>query len=166
MPHEPPKPPANGRTVAIVGSVSVATAIFAVVAQWEGKENTAYRDAVNIITICYGDTANVRMGQTETDAQCAERLDRQVAAHIAPVLRCTPSLARPEHANRLIAAASFTYNLGGPTYCQSSIARLFNAGRYREGCEFLMRYNRAGGRVLNGLTNRRRNERAICLRGL
>ncbi|UXO93947.1 lysozyme [Pseudanabaena phage Pan3] len=160
-----PQPPAKGRTVALVGAAAAAS-IFAVVAQWEGKENVPYRDIVGVWTVCYGDTQNVTPGKRETDAQCAERLDRQVAAHARPVLDCTPALRDPARRNQLVAAVSLAYNVGPRAYCRSSVDRHFDAGRWKQGCDALLLWNRAGGREVRGLTNRRRAEREICLTGL
>ncbi len=135
------------------------------------EHRTAYRDVVGVLTICDGDTHNVVPGQVATRAECTDRLERQLIAHTEPVLRCVPALGRPERSNQLVAAVSLAYNIGpgrvgGGGFCGSTAARLFNAGRWREGCDALVRHNRAGGRVLAGLTARRNRERAICLRGL
>lgn len=135
------------------------------------EHRTAYRDVVGVLTICDGDTHNVVPGQVATRAECTDRLERQLIAHTEPVLRCVPALGRPERSNQLVAAVSLAYNIGpgrvgGGGFCGSTAARLFNAGRWREGCDALVRHNRAGGRVLAGLTARRERERAICLRGL
>lgn len=168
MPIEPmdsPKPPAGGKTAAMVG-LAAAASIFAVVTQWEGKRNTGYRDIVGVPTACYGDTANVEVGKRYSDAECAERLDRQVAAHAAPVLRCVPALADPAHRNQLTASVSLAYNIGPRGFCGSSAARAFNAGRWRAGCEAFLRWNKAGGRTVRGLTNRRQFEYRICMQGL
>jgi lysozyme len=160
-----PQPPARGRTVGLIG-MAAAAPLFALVALWEGNEPVPYRDIVGVWTVCYGDTANVTPGRRASDAECAERLDRQIAAHAAPVLRCTPALRDPARQNQLVAAVSLAYNVGANGYCRSSVDRHFDAGRWRQGCDALLLWNRAGGREVRGLTNRRRAERAICLRGL
>ena len=164
-PHVPeaPRPRADGRLAALIG-VPAATALLATIALWEGYEPTGYRDIVGVPTACWGDTAGVEVGRTYGRAECEARLERQALAHAEPVLRCTPGLAgRP---NQLIAAASLAYNIGAHAYCRSTAARRFNAGDMRGGCDALLMWNRAGGRVVRGLANRRRFEREICLRGL
>jgi lysozyme len=59
-----------------------------------------------------------------------------------------------------------TYNIGGAAYCRSTVARRFNAGRWKEGCDAYLMWNRGGGRVIRGLTLRRQDERKLCLSGL
>jgi len=67
---------------------------------------------------------------------------------------------------QLIASVSLAYNIGTGGFCRSTAARRFNAGNWRGGCDAFLMWNRAGGRVVRGLTLRRQRERAICLTGL
>ena len=126
----------------------------------------AYRDLVGVVTICDGDTNNVRMGQVETQAGCTARLERQLVAHAKPVLACVPALAHPARQSQLVASVSLAYNIGTTGFCRSTAARRFNAGNWRGGCDAFLMWNRAGGRVVRGLTLRRERERALCLKGL
>lgn len=126
----------------------------------------AYRDIVGVLTICDGDTKNVRAGQVETEAGCQARLERQLVAHAAPVLRCVPALGRADRENQLIASVSLAYNIGTGGFCRSTAARRFNAGNWRGGCEAFRMWNKAGGRVVRGLKIRREREVTICMKGL
>ena len=166
---------AGKKTLAGIGVGTVAaTLIYAIVPRYEsgGREHlTAYQDVVGIWTICDGDTHNVRPGETDTPAQCRDRLERQLVAHAEPVMRCVPGLRAADRQYQLAASVSIAYNIGpgergNAGFCHSSIARRFNAGDWRGGCDAFLLYNRAGGRVIRGLDVRRHDERAICLRGL
>jgi lysozyme len=152
--------------IAAIG-VTAALIVSPLVTKWEsgGKQHlTAYRDIVGIWTICDGDTSNVRPGMVETPEGCERRLEAQLVAHAEPVLRCTPVLRdRPD---QLAAAVSLAYNIGTAAYCRSTVARRFNAGDLRGACDAFLMWTKAGGRVVQGLVNRRRDERSICLRGL
>lgn len=154
--------PGKKSLVALIGATA-ATILTATVMQWEGRELTAYKDVVGIWTICDGDTANVTPGQVATEAECNARLERQLIAHAEPVLACTPGLKDRPH--QLAAAASLAYNIGPTAYCRSTVDRRFDAGDFRGGCDAFLMWNKAGGREIKGLTNRRRAERQICLRG-
>lgn len=165
MSDKPSPAPARSRGsfFALVGAACAAIATPLVV-KWEsgGREHlTAYRDIVGVWTICDGDTQNVRPGMVETRAGCEARRDRQLAAHAAPVLRCTPSLRG--HSNQLAAAISLTYNIGPSAYCGSTAARRFNAGDWEAACDAFRSWRMAGGRVVQGLVNRRADERRLCL---
>lgn len=124
----------------------------------------AYADIVGVWTICDGDTQGVRPGMVETEAGCVERLERQLVAHAAPVLRCVPGLKGRD--NQLVASVSLAYNIGPARFCRSTAARRFNAGDWRGGCDAFLMWNKAGGREVRGLTLRRQRERALCLKGL
>jgi lysozyme len=100
----------------------------------------------------------------ETEAGCQIRLERQLVAHAKPVLACVPGLR--ELPNQLVASVSFAYNVGTSAFCRSTAARMFNAGRWRSGCDQFLRWNKAGGKPVRGLTLRRERERALCLKGL
>lgn len=155
----PEKP--KGRLAVLIGA-SAATALVATVAAWEGKSNVPYRDVVGILTVCYGETHQPM--RRYTDAECKAMLEDRLADYAGPVLERNPELRG--HDAQLVAASSLAYNIGVGNYRKSSVARLFSAGRWREACDAFLRWNRAGGREIKGLTNRRKAERAICLKGL
>lgn len=151
----------KSKLVALVGTTA-AGLILATVSTWEGKRNDPYRDIVGVWTVCYGETQ--RPMRRYTDAECSAMLERRLVDYAQPVLARNPNLAgRP---NQLAAAVSLSYNIGQSAYARSSVARLFSAGQYRAACEGFMRWNRAGGKPVKGLTNRRAFERALCLKGL
>lgn len=139
------------------------------------EHRTPYKDIVGVWTVCDGDTKNVVPGQVQTREQCMVRLEQQLIAHTEPVLKCVPGLRAPERGNQLVASVSLAYNVGTGRFrngkwelgfCGSTMARRFNAGDWRGGCDALLPWNKAGGRVSRGLTDRRKREREICLRGL
>ena len=124
----------------------------------------AYADIVGVWTICDGDTKGVRPGMVETEAGCTARLERQLVAHAEPILKCVPGLKGRD--NQLVASVSLAYNIGPTGFCRSTAARRFNAGNWRGGCDAFLMWNKAGGREVRGLTERRKRERALCLKGL
>ena len=50
------------------------------------------------------------------------------------------------------------YNLGGGNLNASTMLKVLNAGQYEEVPAQMMRWNKAGGKVLEGLTRRRQAE--------
>ena len=125
---------------------------------------TAYRDIVGVATACDGITKGVRIGQSYTEAQCTAMLERELIAHAQEVIACVPELYGREH--QVTAAVLLAYNIGGPRFCASTAARHFRANRWRKGCDAILMWNRAGGKVVRGLALRRERERAECLKGL
>jgi lysozyme len=157
----------SGRKVA----VKIAPNGEATVRHVSGKQYLeAYLDIAKVPTACDGITRGVRMGQTYTEDQCAALLEQELVIHTKGVLNCTPGLNAAKRDNQRVAAISFAYNVGVQAYCGSSVARRFNAGNWRGGCDALLMWDKArvGGtlRPVKGLTRRREKERQICLRGL
>lgn len=152
------KSPGKARLVALIGTA--AAGLIAVVSQWEGKSNDPYQDIVKVWTVCYGET-NVEM-RRYTDAQCKDMLAGSLTEYATAVLNRNPELKG--HDPQVIAASSLTYNIGGAAYARSSVAKHFDAGKWRSACDAMLAWNRAGGKVVQGLKNRREAERKICLR--
>lgn len=155
---KPPSPPmAMAGGAALLAALTLATPE---IMRWEGKRNDPYRDIIGVLTVCHGETqAPMRH---YSDAECTAMLNRRVQADYArPVLTCVPGLAnRPRP---YAAAISLSYNIGTAAFCRSTVARRFNAGDWRGGCDAMLAWNRAGGRIVNGLTRRRESERQLCL---
>lgn len=162
--NAPPPTPKGGGFLGLAAVVGGAAAAIMVplVERWEGTELKPYRDVVGVWTVCTGDTSGVDPDKIYTKAECEARLERQLIAHATPVLKCVPALK--DKPNALAASASLAYNIGPSAFCRSTPARRFRAGQWKAGCDGFLLWNRAGGREIRGLTNRRKAERVICLR--
>lgn len=166
-----PAPQVSAPKVA-VGTAGAIAAMLAVaipfVGGWEGLYTKAYRDPVGVITICYGVTNHdrpVRMGDTYSVEECKKMLGEDLVKYDAQMRKCIKQdVVDKMGPNRRAAMVSFTYNVGQGNLCKSNVARLMNAGRTKEACNALLQWNRAGGRVLKGLQNRRAAERVLCLK--
>ncbi len=141
---------------------SVLALAAGIIAPWEGRELRAYQDIVGVWTICYGETRGVRPGDTATPAECEAQLAKAVGEYERAIRPCLPTtLPDPTRA----AFVSAAYNIGTGAFCGSSMSRRAKAGDLRGACEALLMWNKAGGRVVKGLVNRRAAERALCLSG-
>nr|WP_228035566.1 lysozyme [Oculatella sp. LEGE 06141] len=128
---------------------------------FEGLRLTAYRDAVGVWTIGYGTTTGVRPGMRITQSQ-AEALLRQDLLRFETAVNNLVKV--PLTDNQFSALVSFTYNVGERALGTSTLLRLLNQGNYRGAANEFLRWNKAGGRVLAGLTRRRNAERTLFLR--
>lgn len=134
------------------------------VAGFEGLYTHAYKDPVGVVTICFGvtnDDRKVKMGDTATKDECYQMLAEDLPRYKAMVDKVI-KVPMPPH--RTAAMVSFTYNVGQGNLAKSSVARYINAKQPLKGCDALMAWNKAGGKVLNGLTKRRAAEREYCRR--
>ena len=60
--------------------------------------------------------------------------------------------------NQFDAMVSWVYNLGGGNLKASTLLKVLNAGDYEGVPAQMLRWNKAGGKVLEGLTRRRQAE--------
>jgi lysozyme len=93
----------------------------------------------------------------EVDAILAKDLDRFAAG----VLRYCPSTINNQ--SWLDALISFSFNVGLGTLQRSTLRQKHNRGDYTGAAEEFLKYCKAGGKVLKGLENRRKDERALYL---
>ena len=76
------------------------------------------------------------------------------------MLALSPGLAQ-EPARRLAAIISFCYNCGLGNYRISRLRKRVDAKDWEGACEQILKWNKAAGRVLKGLTRRREAEAAF-----
>ena len=105
------------------------------------------------------------MGDRATPAECKTMLASRLAEFETGMSRC---LKYPDAVPDKAYAAflSFTYNVGTGAFCGSTLARKVNAGDLRGGCLELLKWDKAAGIRLPGLTMRRQAESALCLEGI
>lgn len=152
----------NKKQVAGGGIVAALLLAVPLIGKWEGKRNDPYLDIVGVPTVCYGET-RVEM-RRYSDAECKAMLQGAVKGFAEPVARCTPMIA--DRPYQLAAATSLAYNIGVGAYCRSTADRRFEAGDFKGGCAALKFWNKAGGRFVQGLANRRAEEYRLCMVGL
>jgi len=149
----------GGAAILVAGA-----SLLSFVALWEGDERVAYADklAYGVPTVCNGHTGpDVKVGDVWTKAQCDAILVKNIEKHGHGLLRCTTV---PLNQNQYDALAAWTFNIGVGAACGSTLVKLLNQGSYTSACNQLTRWNRAGGREVQGLTNRRKAERELCLK--
>lgn len=161
--------PANKRLPAKKGAalgaaVVLATAAF--VAPWEGLFTRPYKDIVGVVTWCYGETEG-KPKASYTPQECRDMLAAKLPRYYGEISACWgPQVEAKLTDNMRVAFTSGAYNFGSGAFCKSSMVRRLKAGDLRGACDALLLYNRAGGRVVRGLANRRQAERKLCLEGL
>lgn len=140
-----------GSTIAVAGGV---------VGMWEGKSNQAYKDIVGIPTICWGQTLNVKMGEYRSDDEC----DKDLATELVEYNRKMKQKVKvPLSENEEVAYTSFVWNVGLGAWNSSTLLEKLNVQDRAGACKELLRWNKAGGKVVKGLQNRREHEYKICM---
>lgn len=128
----------------------------------EGLSTVPYKDQVGKLTVCYGET-NVRM-RRYTKAECDAMLDGNAEKWGRWVAARNPELVN--HPHQWAAATSLAYNIGMTAYNRSSVAANFTAGHWRAACNRFTDWKYAGGKINQGLLNRRLDEKTLCLKML
>ena len=156
------------RAATTAGTAAVLAAAAAFVGPWEGERTETYLDRIAsppVWTVCYGETRGVKPGDRYTSAECSKMLMAALGEYRDQLTRCVPALPQQPQGVQ-VALTSWTYNVGAGAACSSTLARLANAGDWRAACNQLPRWNKAGGKVVRGLTNRRAAEQKLCLSDL
>ena len=123
--------------------------------KWEGMETEAYQDSVGVWTIGYGHTKTAKKGMRITPDQAELLLKDELAEYEGYINRYVTVDLRQCEFDALV---SWVYNLGPSNLQSSTMLKVLNAGKYNEVPYQMKRWNRAGGKVLNGLTRRRADE--------
>lgn len=131
--------------------------------KFEGCKLTAYKDSVGVWTIGWGTTnadkaitsTTITAGLTISQAKADSWLEQSINSKYVPKVMKYNSTYKWNQ-NQLDALTSFAYNIG-------SIDGLTNNGKrsISEISSKILSYNKAGGKVLSGLTTRRKAEKAL-----
>jgi lysozyme len=130
--------------------------------KYEGCELEAYLCPAGVWTIGYGSTKGVSKGDTITQEE-AEQILKNDIMHEAEVYVDNFVTAKLNQ-NQYDALVSFTFNLGGGALQKSTLLKKLNNGDYQGAANEFTRWVYAGGKKLNGLVKRRREEKELFLK--
>tara|TARA_X000001388_G_C2225841_1_gene121090 strand:+ start:819 stop:1244 length:426 start_codon:yes stop_codon:yes gene_type:complete len=122
---------------------------------FEGCELEAYKCPAGVWTIGYGHIKGVQQGDVITEQQADDMLVEELEEYenyIHNLVNC------PLNQNQFDALVSWVYNLGSSNLQASTLLKVLNAGDYAGVPAQILRWNKAGGKVLEGLTRRRQAE--------
>lgn len=130
-----------------------------IIKPFESCKLTAYLCPAGVWTIGWGATGpEIVKGLKWTQ----EQADNRLMLDVVRFERGVKALVKvPLKDNQLGALISFAYNVGLKALGDSTLLRLLNAGNYQAASEQFIRWNKAGGKVLKGLTRRRQIEQGV-----
>ena len=106
-------------------------------------------------TIGWGSTGkDIRKGLIWTQAECDARFNRHIQEFVRDVN--TAIAGAPTTQNQFDALVSFHYNTGA--IFKATLTKLHKAGKFAEAAAEFLKWNRAGGKPMAGLTRRRQAE--------
>jgi len=131
--------------------------------RWEGVRLKAYVCPGGALTIGYGSTGpHVKDGMTITPAQ-AEALLREDLERFEDAV--SNMVKVPLTDNQFAALVSFAFNIGVHAFARSTLLNRLNAGDYDAVPSELAKWNKAGGKPMKGLANRRAAEAGLWVKG-
>ena len=145
--------------------MNVSKAAIALIKHHEGVRNRPYRCPANLWTVGVGhligdgkhlpDSWNRTFSQEEIDGILKSDLRRfELGVH-----KMLPNVPLRQH--EFDALVSFCFNLGLGCFQRSTIRQALLRGDKTQAMESLVKYCRAGGKILRGLQIRRLDERAL-----
>lgn len=148
------------KTRAIVTGLALSATALVSIATHEGYRSDAYLDSVKVPTIGFGTTENVKLGDKIDPVKALQRKIADVQKFEGALKQC---VTVPLHQYEYDAYISLSYNIGSKNFCGSTLVKKLNAGDYDGACKQILRWDRAGGEQLLGLTRRRQAEYKQCI---
>ena len=128
---------------------------LSLIKKFEGCEYNAYKCAAGVWTIGYGHTAGVKEGDLVTQQEAENLLTKDLEEFEESVIE---AVDMPMSQHQFDALVSWTFNLGPSNLNSSTMLKVLNKGDYEDVPAQIKRWNKAGGKVLEGLTRRREAE--------
>ena len=134
--------------------------------RFEGFESQPYLCPAGVPTIGYGSTRYADGTKVTLDDEpiTHDEAINLLYATIEPFEQAIhKNVIAPINQNQFDALVSFVYNVGAGNFAKSTLLKKLNKADYKGAGDEFLRWNKAGGKVLNGLTRRRDAERALFL---
>jgi lysozyme len=141
-------------------TLRISEAGLKLIAKFEGCVLSVYKDAAGLDTIGIGHL--IKPGETFASpftVEEAENLLRKDAADAESAV--TRSVTALLNQNQIDACISLAFNIGGGGFARSSLVKAINEQRFDDCPKLFLLWNKAGGKVLDGLTSRRAAEAAL-----
>jgi lysozyme len=137
-----------------------ATALIAIVYHEGYRENAYIPVAGDVPTIGFGTTKGVQLGDKTDPLSALSTAHRDIKTFEGAIKSCVKV---PLYQWEYDAYTSLAYNIGGSAFCNSTLVRMLNAGRYEDACKQILRWDKFQGKPLAGLTKRRNEEYRRCM---
>lgn len=128
---------------------------LSLIKHFEGCELQAYKCPAGVWTIGYGHIKTAHEGKVITQEQADEMLVEEMEEYEGYINK---AVKVELNQNQFDAMVSWVYNLGNGNLGASTLLKVLNMGDYAGVPAQMLRWNKAGGKVLEGLTRRRQAE--------
>lgn len=125
------------------------------VVKFEGMKLKSYKCPAGVWTIGAGTTKGVTPNMEITKEQAKEFVMRDLKVFYNSLNKL---INYPLNENQTVALLDFVYNLGSGSLQRSTLRMKINRGELNSAANEFLKWNKAGGRILRGLTIRRKAE--------
>jgi len=136
-------------------SMNISQEGLSLIKKFEGCELKAYKCAAGVLTIGYGSTKGVKEGDSITQEEADKLLLHEMEEYESYV---NDNVTVDLKQNQFDALVSWVFNLGPANLKASTMLKVLNNKEYDDVPAQIKRWNKAGGKVLQGLIRRREAE--------
>jgi lysozyme len=150
------------KRLAAAGLVASATLVGSL-AVYENYTSTAVIPIPgDVPTVGFGSTKGVKLGDKTDPVRAVVRLATEATEFSKKIGACIGDV--PLYQYEFDAYVSMAYNIGPSAFCGSSVVRYLHQTPpdYAAACRAILPWNKANGRVVQGLVNRRAAEYKQC----
>ena len=128
---------------------------LSLIKKFEGCELEAYKCAAGVWTIGYGSTKGVKEGDTHTQEEADKLLLHEMSEYEGYINEMVTTELKQNQFDSLV---SWVFNLGPSNLSSSTLLFKINNKDWEDVPNQIKRWNKAGGKVLEGLIRRREAE--------
>lgn len=129
---------------------------------YEGFKAFAYLCPAGVWTVGFGTTRINGQPINESHKVTVTEANVLLESDLKKFEDSINSLVKVElNQNQFDALVSFVYNLGAENFKKSTLLKKINVGEFSEAAEEFLKWNKAKGKILTGLTRRRQAEKSL-----
>lgn len=145
---------------AIVSLVLSAAALVGLVTSEGYSDKAIIPIKDDVPTLGFGSTEGVKMGDKTTPVKALNRALQDIQKYEGAIKKC---VIVPLHQYEYDAYVNLAYNVGTGAFCRSTLVKKLNSTDYAGACQEILRWDRANGVKIKGLTVRRQAEYRKCI---
>ena len=145
----------------VLSSLVLSAAALVGIALSEGYSDTAIIPIKDDVpTLGFGSTEGVKLGDKTTPVKALARTLQDIQKFEGAIKKC---VVVPLHQYEYDAYVNLAYNIGTGAFCGSTLVKKLNTLDYAGACQEILRWDRAKGVKIKGLTVRRQAEYQKCI---
>ena len=145
----------------LLASLALSAAALVGIALSEGYSDQAIIPIKgDVPTVGFGSTEGVKLGDKTTPVKALARALQDIQKYEGAVKKCVKV---PLYQYEYDSFLSLAYNIGTSAFCKSTLVKKLNQEDYQAACKEILRWDRANGKVIPGLTARRQKEYKQCI---